>query len=605
MKKGVVQKSKQWNVKGAMRLAGVFHFLHSCGTGCLLPFLTLYFRHLGLSASMIGIIMASKHLAAFVWRPLSSVLARKYDKRRTVVVGSLVSSGLVVLVLLLFPSTGVKPESGRCNSSQPKVNPTPLLDTTMQIPFLKDHNATVPSVPQISVSFEPPLESSTTSSFEPSAEPPLESSTKASLESSTKASLESSTKASLESSTKASLESSAEPPLESITEPLLKSERLESSWSSRGLKSLNSKDTHGEFLGSLKVMDAQHQMFFLVLIVTVLWEFVATPLEWTVHDGLYEYLDFVDATDRQSSVNVWKQLGAASGNCLVGVLVTNLFCLIGLRVEFYSYTTLMVLTVPVAVLLPMYLRKREHLSSGGVKAMQLVYGNSQAILCAVTVVLMGMVSSAVSDFLLWQMQDIGAIEIHLGVCLAMVHISQTGFAPLSGPLSRILKYHGWLLVLASVGLAMQCLYYSFLWTPWGVLPAQLVAGFSIGTLWWSVALQSEEIATPGTEKTILRLFEVLSLEFGAAIGSLIAGFVVQKFGCNVLFQGAAVLLALWSSALSVLKWKIPRQRRINYSRLLAADTELSESESDQEKDWLETAMDESGRNNNNRTINKF
>ncbi|XP_073689654.1 major facilitator superfamily domain-containing protein 6-like [Garra rufa] len=531
VKKGAMQKSKQWNVKGAMRLAGVFHFLHSCGSACLLPFLTLYFRHLGLSASMIGIIMASKHLLALVWRPFSSVLARHYDKRRTIVVGSLLSSALVVFALLLFPSAGIQIESGRCNTSQPDVDPTSFLERTT---IASQSNTTVYSIDQTSVSTKQPVEVSTIG--------------------------------------------------------------VTSNWSARGLRSLKKPEQedvpHSEFLGSLKAMDAQHQMFFLVLIVMSLWEFMAAPLEWTADDGLYEYLDFVDATDRHNNVKLWKQLGAAFGNCAVGVLVTSLFCLTGTALEFYSYTAFMILTIPTAALLPIYLRKRERPTSGGFKALQLVHGNSQAILCAVTVVLMGMVSSAVSDFLLWHMQDRGATEIHMGISLALAHLSQAGFAPFAGRLSRFLKYHGWLLVIAVVTLAMQCLYYSFLWGPWVVIPAQLLAGFGTGALWWSVTSQSEDIATPGTEKTILRLFEVLSLELGAALGSLSAGFVVQKFGAQVLFQGMAVTLALWSSALAVLKWKIPRQRRINYSRLLAADTEISESESDQEKDWLETAMED-------------
>ncbi|XP_016394028.1 major facilitator superfamily domain-containing protein 6-like [Sinocyclocheilus rhinocerous] len=541
MKNGAMQKSKQWNVKGAIWLAGVFHFLHSCGSGCLLPFLTLYFRHLGLNATMIGIIMASKHLLALVWRPLSSVLTRQYDKRRTVIVGSLLSSALVVLTLLLFPSTGIQAESGRCNASQPDTDPTTILEWAT-IP--SQSNVTVYSINQTSVSAEQPVEVTTI---------------------------------------------------------------VSSNWSARGLRSVKKpqqeEDPHTEFLGSLKVMDAQHQMFFLVLIVMGLWEFMAAPLEWTTDDGLYEYLDFVDATDHHNGVKVWKQLGAAFGNCAVGVLVTSLFCLTGTTLEFYSYTTFMILTVPTAALLPIYLRKRERPTSAGFKALQLVRGNSQAILCAVTVILMGMVNSAVSDFLLWHMQDCGATEIHMGISLALAHLSQTGFAPIAGHLSRFLKYHGWLLVLAVVSLALQCLYYSFLWGPWAVIPAQLLAGFSTGALWWSVTSQSEDIATPGTEKTILRLFEALSLELGAAFGSLTAGFVVQKFGVQVLFQGTAVILALWSSALAVLKWKIPRQRRINYSRLLAADTEMSESESDQEKDWLETAM-EDATGNNKWTIDK-
>lgn len=534
-----MQKNKQWNVKGAMRLAGTFHFLHSCASGCLLPFLTLYFRHLGLTATMTGIIMASRHLLALVWRPISSVLARQYDKRRAVVMGSLFSSALVVLIILLFPSAGLKAESGRCNASQLNVKVAEDgggFTTLENVPQL---NATMYSVNNTNVVTEPSNDADIT-------------------------------------------EYTPTPVSSNFTRSV------------RKVRSLQEEHAHSEFLGSLKVMDAQHQMFFLVLIVTGFWEFTAVPLEWTADDGLYEYLDFVDATDRHRSAKIWKQLGAAFGNGGVGILVTGLYCLTGTTAEFYSYAILMILTVPSAALLPLYLRKRERRTSGGFKALQLVHGNSQALLCAVTVVLTGMASSVVSDFLLWQMQDHNATETHMGISLALAHFSQVGFVPLAGRLVRFLKYHGWLQVLAVMTLSLQCLYYSFLWGPWAVIPAQLLAGFSTGAMWWSVESQCEDIATPGTEKTVFRVFELLSLELGAGIGSLMAGFVVQKFGLNVLFQGTALILVLWGIALALLKWKIPRQRRINYSRLLAADmTEMSESDSDQEKDWLETAMDDS------------
>lgn len=554
LKKGAMQKNKQWNVKGAVRLAGAFNFLHSCGSGCLLPFLTLYFRHLGLTPTMTGLIMASKHLLALVWRPISSVLARQYDKRRTVIVGSLLSSALVVLILLLFPSAGLRGESGRCNASQPSAGPSQdrgQFTTPESIKISQQFNATVYSVDRAVDMTEQPNEDKSPM--------PVSSNTTRSV---------------------------------------------------RGVRSLKKsphqleENPRAEFLGSLKVMDAQHQMFFLVLIVMGFWEFTAAPLEWTADDGLHEYLDFVDATDRHRHVRVWKRLGAAAGNAGVGILVTSLYCLTGSMAEFFAYTVLMFLTVPAAALLPLYLRKRERPTSGGFKALQLVHGNSQALLCAVTVILTGMASSAVSDFLLWQMQDHNATEIHMGMSWALANVTQVGFAPLAARLARFLKYHGWLLVLAVLSLSLQCLYYSFLWGPWTVIPAQILAGFGTGVLWWSVASQCKDVATPGTEKIVFRLFEALSLELGAGLGSLTAGFVVEKFGVKVLFQGTAVILALWSVVLALLKWKIPRQRRINYSRLLAADTsEMSESESDKEKDWLETAL-EGSRQNNKWTMDK-
>ncbi|KAG5832932.1 hypothetical protein ANANG_G00296450, partial [Anguilla anguilla] len=59
----------QWDVRAASAHAGLFHFLWSCGRACLLPFLTLYLRRLGLTAAMVGIAMATRWLIALAWGP--------------------------------------------------------------------------------------------------------------------------------------------------------------------------------------------------------------------------------------------------------------------------------------------------------------------------------------------------------------------------------------------------------------------------------------------------------------------------------------------------------------------------------------------------------
>uniref|UniRef100_A0A4W4E9U3 Major facilitator superfamily (MFS) profile domain-containing protein n=1 Tax=Electrophorus electricus TaxID=8005 RepID=A0A4W4E9U3_ELEEL len=483
---------KQWNVRGAVGLAGLFHFLHSCALGSLVPFLTLYFRYLGLTAAMTGTIMASKHFVALLWRPTSSVLARHYNKRRMVIMLCLIFSAVVPLMLLLFPPTGISTESGSCNISQLNANQVPL-------------------------------------------------------------------------ETKGNV------------------------------KELH----HNEFLGNLKVMDAQHQMFFLVMIIVCLWEVMAAPVEWTADDGLHEYLDFVDATDRHRAVQYWKLLGAAGGVGKAGILVSFLYCLIGTVLHFYTYAAFMVLTASVAALLPLYRHKRERVPGVGWKAVKLVQGDPRALLCAISALLTGMAGSAVSDFILWQMQNHNATELQMGIILGLTPLCQAVLTPLNGTLTRLLKCHGRMLLLCIIGFSLQCLCYSLLWTPWAALPAQLLAGLSTGALLWSMEAQCMDIASPGTERAVQRVFEAFSLDLGAGLGSLAGGLVVEKFGVVVLFQGTAAMLALWGVALAVLQWRIPRQQKINYSRLLVADaSEMSESDSEQETDWLEKAMEEDKGNNN-------
>ncbi|TSK87505.1 Major facilitator superfamily domain-containing protein 6-like [Bagarius yarrelli] len=572
-----MKRSKQWDVRGAVGFAAFFHFLYSCATGCLLPFLTLYLRHLGLTAVMTGTIMAVKHLVALAWRPLSCILARRHNKRRTVITGSLVCSAAVALTLLLFPPTGNSTENKSCNISQLNNVPTTLRPRTTLQKFS-------PSVRYSAEHTINPIQKHNSTEYI-SAVP-------------------------VNISTLHNNQSTAETTTSSRSDGKNSSDVQKPSAGKRS-RSLMKREQKQEkitkiqyqFLESLKVMDTQQQMFFFIMMIMILWEILAAPLTWAADDGLHEYLDFVDATERHRAVKPWKLLGAAGGIGCSGILVSVLYCLIGTVLHFYAYALLMGLAVPLAALLPLYRHKREHVPGAGVKALQLVRGDSQAMLCAITAVLTGMAGSAVSDFLLWQLQDHNATELQMGIIMAVVPLCQAAFAPLNGCLSRLLKFHGRLLPLAILGLSLQCLSYSFLQTPWTILPSQVLAGISIGALWWSLEAQSADIASPGTELAVKRVFEGLYLDLGAGLGSVAGGFVVQKFGINTLFQGTAAVLGLWCVTLAMLQWRIPRQRRINYSRLLAADaSEMSESESEQDNDWLEKAMEEDKGNNNWRRL---
>ncbi|XP_030649755.1 LOW QUALITY PROTEIN: major facilitator superfamily domain-containing protein 6-like [Chanos chanos] len=556
-----MKRVKQWDIRGAVALAGTFHFLYSCGTSFLLPFLTLYLRHLGLTASMTGIVIATKHLVALVSHPLSSLLAKHYNKRRFIVIGSLICSAGVVLTLLLLPPTAMKVENNStCNVSGLSAVPTEL--QTNHTPLGRQ---TTPS--QISAA---PSSNKKTELPEGATEvsPVGRGNTTA----------------------HSSLQGSSEtPPLHE--HPSTTTSDIAHQLEDQEEEKEEEKERH-EFLGSLKVMDVQHQLFFLVLIIVGLWEAVVAPLEWTVDDGLYEYLDFVDATDRYRSVGFWKLLGAAGGVCTSGVLVSSLRCTVGNELQFYAYALLMVLTMPPAALLPFYHRKRERPSSGGLKALQLVRGDSRALLCAVNALLVGVAGGAASSFLLWLVEDCGGTELHMGLALALALSCQAVFTLFGRRLGRFLKPHGRALILGTVGLSLQCFYYSFLWTPWAVVPAQPLAGLSTGILWWAVKAQSDDVATPGRERAVWRVYQTLVLELGSGLGSLIGGLVVQKFGMEVLFQSVAVTLSVWSVCMAILQWRIPHQRRINYSRLLAADaSEASDTESEEDRDWLEKAME--------------
>lgn len=584
-----MKRSKQWDIRSAMVLAGAFHFLYSCGRACLMPFLTLYLRHLGLSAYMVGIVMGTRHLICLIWHPLSSVLARHHDKRRVVIIGSLVCSAGMGLAFLLLPPTGVTTGASVCNTTASPLGFTPTTEPANS--HLVSHDV-VTGPQQISPTDSPSKARLTVPA------PHLSGTANVGND--------------IPTITQGAKNLSADP--KGSVAPHRRGVRSEK----ENAVMKDEQEARFEVLGSLNGMDAQHQLFFLVLIVVGLWELLAAPLEWTADDGLYEYLDFVDATDRHGQVRVWRLLGGACGVFGAGLLVSNLDCFLfgGSRVprgavHFFGYALLMLVAVPEATFLPLYLHHKQGAQRGGrasngVKALRLIREDPRALLCAVTACLVGAAGAVIEDFLPWQMQDHGGGELQVGVALGLALLSQVSFPPLlqSGRVSRFLGPHSRLLLLGSAGRALQCLYYSFLWGPWSVLPVQALDCLSVSALWWALEAQCEDVATPGTERAVQRVYQALALDLGGGLGSFAGGFVVQKFGMAVLFQGLAAGLCVWCVVLGLLHWKIPKQRRINYSRLLAADaSEASETESEQERDWLDKAIEEENSENNNRRKN--
>ncbi|NWI21874.1 MF6LA protein, partial [Crypturellus soui] len=130
------------------------------------------------------------------------------------------------------------------------------------------------------------------------------------------------------------------------------------------------------------------------------------------------------AADRYSTLWVWGHLGVSVGACGITVLVDRLGCRLGSRlsrldVHFYAYALLAVLSLLASAFLPTYAPKKAKRSSRTTKALALIGGDSRAILAAVTVLLAGAASSAVHNFLFWQMEDQGSGESYMGLWVAV------------------------------------------------------------------------------------------------------------------------------------------------------------------------------------------
>ncbi|NWH40669.1 MF6LB protein, partial [Chloropsis hardwickii] len=578
--------SERWDVGRALALAALLRLLQGAARGCSAPFLPLYLRLLGLPAPLVGAAAGARLLAALA---MSLCRVPRGRARPLLLAGSVLGSAGASLALTLIPPAGGSGGSGGCERSlqlgMPGSLPSPLPSVLPSTPLVPVPTAVPGPVPSPGRSSD---RGSNPSALTPTGAVPRGAGRAAAdvLAAGRKPARGSSTSPGLLGTAGALQEHGR-----GLGEGLFKT-ALPTAGDAH--VSGNLSDPRDVEAARSISQDREYQVFLMVLGAVVLWELLAASLEQSMDESVYEYLDFVDATDRHGRLWPWGSAGAAAGACGVSVLVDRLDCTLGasiprLAVHFYGYAVLALLSLTVSLFFPGHVPRKGARAPGLAKALSLLRGHGRALLFAGTLFLVGAASSAGHNFLLWQLQDQGGSELLMGLWVALGPLAELALHPLRAQLLRALP-GGRLEVLGLGALAAQLLGYSLLRAPWAALPVQALSGLSSGALGWRLEGTVGDTATPGTERALLALLRALGMA-GAGLGSLGGGFVLQRFGLPVLLRASCLGLGLWLLFFVIVQSRLPRQRKINYSRLLAADSsEMSDSEEENGKDWLVRAM---------------
>ncbi|XP_018423801.1 PREDICTED: major facilitator superfamily domain-containing protein 6-like [Nanorana parkeri] len=623
---------KQWDISKALAVASLFNFFHSVGNFCVFPFLTIFFRHFGLSPPLVGIIMGAKHMVYALWAPFCSFVAKTNSKRRIIIFCSLLLSAVASGILTFFPPLQQGMVFRYCNVSLSLANKqtTPgALDMEMFGP--EDNGSFVlPEPPKVTTMATVIITSlsNTTTIAEPAGEAQMTSKTLKKLHAAPPhhpdltAHLRTSTTRKL-SKTDASkrhtkpkdrittseqstggLERRTYSP-EAVVRPSIAEEPQADGNSPipqqpQAIFVPKKRDLSKKAAQPEHFLDGEHNIFLVVLGIVIFWEIVASPLEWTADDSVYEYLDFVDATDRHEKIWIWRYLGACLGAFSIVFLMDNVNCFFipnfpRVYLHFYGYSAFMMITLLLSTWYPIHVSKKTEHASKTIKALGLMGSDGRIILLSITVFLMGAVRSTADNFLFWKMQDLGSSELYMGLSVVLVLVSEIVFYAFKGKLMRSLTFK-WMVALGLLCQAVEFLYYSFFWAPWAVLPIQVSSAFSNGVLLWAIRSQIDDVATPGMERSIQLVLHCLSHHCGASLGSFASGFVISSFNLEILFQSCCVTLLVWLLMFLVIQPRLPQTKKINYSRLLAPDnSDMSDSEDEQERDWLVKAMKDDGK----------
>lgn len=148
-----------------------------------------------------------------------------------------------------------------------------------------------------------------------------------------------------------------------------------------------------------------------------------------------------------------------------------------------------------------------------------------------------------------------------------------------------------MLCLSVLFLSARCLYYSYLPSPWAVLPAEITHAITHTAMWGAVLGTPAFNTSPALSRSIRSILSSVYFGVGYSLGSIMSGAVYDIYGSDILFQAGAVLAIGWFPILA-LSMRCCRERDrtdVKYQRLLTADDASDDSE-DYEDDWLEKAL---------------
>ncbi|KAM7069239.1 major facilitator superfamily domain-containing protein 6-like [Molossus nigricans] len=578
----------QWDISRALGVAKLFHLVCGVRDASVTPFLTLYLRQLGLAAPWVGVLMGTKHLIAAFWAPFCAFLAESYQKRRVLLIGSLLGSVGASLLMVQVPPLDEDRGYRSCNGSH-SVTPTvlpPEVALTVNFTLAQEpgsnHPAEASSLPaKRSTGFgvasgfrKGPAESVQ----EPFSHLPRNFVGSVERARTTSEVLHPLASGGENTSGEVAFKVvSTAPPLLAGGSALGSPANLSAAKGSSGTFGLT--------------LEGFRRTFIPCLVSLVFWELLTAPLEQVADDSLFEYLDFVDATDRYRNLWIWKLLGTSVGVCGIAALVEQLACFLKTSgpwgvVHFYGYSLVSTLALLVSIVFPVPICRRQEPSYKTVKALSLVEGDPRLILLAFTVFLIGAATSTVQNFLFWHMEDHGSSELVMGFSIALGLLGEILLHPFKTTLLRKLSRAG------TVGLGLGCLsgqllYYSFLWSWWSVLPVQILSAVSNGALWWAVGVSVEDLAPAGMERPLSAMFRSHFYVGGASLGSFVGGFMVRHFSLAVLYRASCVVVLLWLALFLSVQPRLPRERKISYSKLLVVEaSDTSDSEQGSERDWI-------------------
>ena len=209
------------------------------------------------------------------------------------------------------------------------------------------------------------------------------------------------------------------------------------------------------------------------------------------------------------------------------------------------------------------------------KGLRLVFAQVRVIAFFVAIFFLSMAMSIVDNFLFWFLSELCASELLLGLSLFVMAASEIPLFTLAGRM--ITRFgHAFVLCFVFACYVLRFVAYSVLSDPWWVLPIELLHGVTFALMWSCSVSYAKKIAPPNLEATMQGLLNGVYWGFGRGIGSIVGGQLYSHYGARWTFRVSAVVCATCGCAYALAELCTRREEKSRRSSKVDESDEWSQ-----------------------------
>jgi PPP family 3-phenylpropionic acid transporter len=251
------------------------------------------------------------------------------------------------------------------------------------------------------------------------------------------------------------------------------------------------------------------------------------------------------------------RLGGTFGWAIMALVAGAAVQVLGLKVAFWGYAAIMFLALlvcqrfvfsHVSVAVPL---------RGG---MRTLLANRRWVLFLALAFVGGVGFASVNTYLFPYMAQLNASKTTMGLALTISTVSEL---PVLFFAHRLLQRFGayGLFVLAMVMTGVRLLLYAAVSAPPGVLAFQILNGFTFPAAWVGGVTYADENAPAGMSATAQGLFSMMVFGFGAAVGGLLGGILLESIGGRGMYLVIGVGVLISTTVVTLVARRLPAARR--------------------------------------------